>query len=67
MAMARSLVAPEGVPRHRQVIRTRSAPPSSITTKNNNEGEDEKPRRFSKSVKGDMRYETKIESQETDR
>ena len=68
MAMATSFIAHQSVSEHRQVIRTRSAPPAPSSTRNkNNEGEDQKPRRFSKSVKGDMRYETKMECPEKER
>jgi len=70
MAMATSFIAHRSVSEHRQIIRTRTsilvmvdlAPSPAPSTRNkNNEGEDQKPRRFSKSVKGDMRYETNIE------
>ena len=70
MAMAVSVVAPTRASRvRRQISRTRSAPPAPSSAKRSSDGEkeDQKPRRFSKSVKGDVRSVTKIEFPEKER
>ena len=57
MAFATSFVSHTRVTVHRQVSRTRSAPTTPQTTKK----VDQTPRRFSKSVRGDMRSQARIE------
>ena len=58
MAFATSFASHTRVTVHRQVSRTRSAPTPPQTTKNEDHTA---PRRFSKSVKGDMRSQARIE------
>ena len=66
IAMAMTLVAPGRVAVHRQVSRTRSAPPSANRAKEEEEGEN--PRKVSKTKSCDPRLrETKMEFPEKDR
>ena len=58
MAFATSFASHTRVTVHRQVSRTRSAPTPPQTKK---EMEPTTPRRFSKSVRGDMRSQARIE------